>query len=151
MMEIGAGGSVLPRRWKVVPDRVEQFTRNGSGCHVLHASRGDLFFAPPRPRWQFVIYGFLDDSGKEGQATNPYVVMAGYVGSLDSWLELSVKWLNLLVKHGISAIHMKDLIPLTGEYKTRGWDQNGTSSGQGTAPLRSDGACPILLGRLSGP
>jgi hypothetical protein len=68
-----------------------------------------------------MIYGFLDDSGKEGQETNPYVVMAGYIGSVDLWLELSRKWIDLLVKHGINAIHMKDLIPLTGEYKTRGW------------------------------
>jgi hypothetical protein len=32
-----------------------------------------------------MIYGFFDDSGKESQTGSPYVVMAGYYGSLESW------------------------------------------------------------------
>jgi hypothetical protein len=69
-----------------------------------------------------MIYGFFDDSGKENQSGNPYVVMAGYFGSLESWLELSRQWIDLLIKHGVSGIHMKVLIPISGEYKERGWD-----------------------------
>jgi hypothetical protein len=73
-------------------------------------------------RWELIIHCFLDDSGKEGQITNPYVVMAGYFGEMDVWLELWKKWADLLLKHQISSIHMRDLIPIQGEYKSLGWD-----------------------------
>jgi hypothetical protein len=69
-----------------------------------------------------MIYGFFDDSGKENESGNPYVVMAGYFGSVDGWTELSRQWFELLAKHEISGIHMRDLIPLAGEYKALGWD-----------------------------
>jgi hypothetical protein len=73
-------------------------------------------------RWELIVHCFLDDSGKESQPSNPYVVMAGYFADSDVWQHLCTEWFGLLLKHKISAIHMKDLIPIEGEYKTHGWD-----------------------------
>jgi hypothetical protein len=68
------------------------------------------------------IHCFLDDSGKESQPSNPYVVMAGYFAEMPIWIELHDKWVALMMKHQISAIHMRDLIPIEGEYKRLGWN-----------------------------
>jgi hypothetical protein len=68
------------------------------------------------------LHCFLDDSGKEGHQSNPYVVLAGYFGEREAWATLQTKWAQLLLKHRISALHMKHLIPLEGEYKRLGWD-----------------------------
>jgi hypothetical protein len=48
--------------------------------------------------------------------------MAGYVGDLSVWTDLSAKWQQLLIKHEISGLHMKELIPITGEHRDAGWD-----------------------------
>lgn len=69
-----------------------------------------------------MIHLFLDDSGKESQATMPWVCMAGYLIGHDAQLSLYEKWFALLVKHRISEIHMKQLIPIEGQYKRLGWD-----------------------------
>lgn len=69
-----------------------------------------------------MVHLFLDDSGKESQSTMPWVCMAGYLATHDAFMALSEKWIGLLVKHGISQIHMKELIPMEGEYKKLGWD-----------------------------
>ncbi len=68
------------------------------------------------------VHCFLDDSGKESQPTNPFVVMAGYFAEMSVWLQLWQQWANLLVKHQITSVHMKELIPIEGEYKKLGWD-----------------------------
>jgi hypothetical protein len=83
------------------------------------------FMAPPSlvERGRVVmLHCFLDDSGKDSAPSNPYVCMAGYLADLDALTGLIQKWLQLLVKHGISEIHMKDLIPISGQYKNLGWD-----------------------------
>jgi hypothetical protein len=69
-----------------------------------------------------MLHLFLDDSGKESQQTNPWVCMAGYLADDQTLLELYGKWLQLLVRHGISEIHMKHLIPIEGQYGKLGWD-----------------------------
>ncbi len=63
------------------------------------------------------IHCFLDDSGKESQPSNPFVCMAGYFGSEEAIKDLNSKWLQLLKKYEITEVHMKELIPLEGEYK----------------------------------
>lgn len=72
--------------------------------------------------WGLFIHCFLDDSGKESQPTMPYVVLAGYFAEMSIWIALWERWVELLLKHGISGIHMKELIPMEGEYKSKGWD-----------------------------
>lgn len=69
-----------------------------------------------------MIHCFLDDSGKDGQSSNPWVIMAGYLLGFDAVVNLNEKWLQLLMKHRISEIHMKDLIPLVGMYVKLGWE-----------------------------
>lgn len=72
-----------------------------------------------------MIHLFLDDSGKESQATNPWVCMAGYLAGYDAMVGLIEKWQQLLMKHGIREIHMRQIIaiPLTGMYAHLNWDQ----------------------------
>jgi Protein of unknown function (DUF3800) len=69
-----------------------------------------------------MLHLFLDDSGKESQQTNPWVCMAGYLADHQTLLGLYGKWSQLLIRHGISEIHMKQLIPMTGQYKNLSWD-----------------------------
>jgi hypothetical protein len=69
-----------------------------------------------------MLHLFMDDSGKESQQTNPWVCMAGYLADHQTLLELYGKWSQLLIRHGISEIHMKQLIPMTGQYQKLGWD-----------------------------
>jgi hypothetical protein len=69
-----------------------------------------------------MVHCFLDDSGKEGQETNPYVCMAGYAMTSATVQDLADKWVPLLNKHQISEVHMRNLIPLSGPYKSLGWD-----------------------------
>jgi hypothetical protein len=69
-----------------------------------------------------MIHLFLDDSGKEGQSTNPWVCMAGYVADYEPYIALIGKWRQLLAVHGIKELHMKHLIPLDGPYRNLGWD-----------------------------
>jgi hypothetical protein len=69
----------------------------------------------------FVINCFLDDSGKDNNTSERAVVLAGYLGDDRSWHALTDQWLHLLFKHGISWVHMREMIPLQGEYGNRGW------------------------------
>jgi hypothetical protein len=69
-----------------------------------------------------MIHLFLDDSGKDGQQTNPWVCMAGYLADYDATVSLIGKWRQLLIAHGIREIQMKHLIPLTEPYKDLRWD-----------------------------
>ena len=60
-------------------------------------------------RWRLLVHCFLDDSGKDGQSTNPFVVMAGYFGEEAAWNDLQMRWDKLLLKHAINGVHMKEL------------------------------------------
>jgi hypothetical protein len=82
-----------------------------------------LFPRSASPRgYILVIHCFLDDSGKESQPTMPVVTMAGYFAELDALNRVHQKWAQLLLKHGIPGIHMKELIHLSGTYRGLGWD-----------------------------
>jgi len=72
--------------------------------------------------WSFVVRCFLDDSGKEGDSSNPFVCMAGYLAEEPFWDIFQRAWAQRLLKYNISQVHMRDLIPLQGEYKELGWD-----------------------------
>lgn len=69
-----------------------------------------------------MIECYFDDSGKENAQDQPYVCMAGYMADISYWTSFFQQWRNLLMKHGISCIHMRDLIHRQGEYKRLGWD-----------------------------
>lgn len=67
--------------------------------------------------WILVMDFFFDDSGKETWEQEEYVCIAGYLG-FETFVDLYVNLLiNLLLRHNISCIHMRDLIYLQGEYK----------------------------------
>lgn len=68
-----------------------------------------------------MIECFFDDSGKESSASEPFVCMAGYLADIGYWARFVERWQQLRLFHHISGVHMKELIPLQGEYKTLGW------------------------------
>ena len=55
--------------------------------------------------------------------------MAGYMADTSYWASFCQQWKAELKNNGISSIHMRDLIPLQGEYKTLGWDNRGRDEG----------------------
>ncbi|HTV65608.1 MAG TPA: hypothetical protein VMD98_08390, partial [Bryocella sp.] len=70
-----------------------------------------------------MIHCFFDDSGKESDASNRIVVIAGYMAVGDStWTFLSQQWGHQLVRHGLSWLHMKDLMQNQDEYAKLNWD-----------------------------
>ena len=76
------------------------------------SARGMVPASMARRGLTLMIHIFLDDSGKESQSTNPWVCMAGYLAELEPLVALNGKWRQLLIRHGISEIHMKNLIPM---------------------------------------
>lgn len=74
-------------------------------------------------RWLFMIQCYFDDSGKESSSREPFVCLAGYLGHYTFWERFINQWQHMLMKHNISCIHMRDMIPLTGEYGKLGWDE----------------------------
>ena len=79
---------------------------------------------PFGPReWTCVIHCFFDDSGKESDQGNPYVCIAGYMAIGDGyWTLLSNAWGHQLFRHGLSWLHMKDLMQDQDEYAALNWD-----------------------------
>ncbi len=70
----------------------------------------------PKPE-NFEMYCFCDDSGKESDASNPIVVMAGYLFPDMNALPLfDSLWKTQLIRHGISWLHMKDFMQDRDEY-----------------------------------
>jgi hypothetical protein len=47
--------------------------------------------------------------------------MAGYIAHASMWVKFFTNWQQSLLKYGISSIHMRELIPIEGEYKQLGW------------------------------
>jgi Protein of unknown function (DUF3800) len=66
-----------------------------------------------------VFHCYFDDSGKESEPTNRFVVIAGYLAVDIVWDRLEHVWSHLLIKHGLSHVHMKDIL---GVAKAKGWD-----------------------------
>ncbi len=70
-----------------------------------------------------MIHCFFDDSGKESDSANRIVCIAGYLAAGDAyWSLLTQGWGNQLVRHGISWVHMKDLMQNQDEYSALNWD-----------------------------
>lgn len=70
-----------------------------------------------------MIRCYCDDSGKESDAGNPIVCIAGYVaGDSPYWDSFAGAWGHLLLRHGISWLHMKDLMQDQDEYAPLKWD-----------------------------
>jgi hypothetical protein len=63
------------------------------------------------------MYCFCDDSGKESDASNPIIVMAGYLFPDNNALSLfEALWKAHLVRYGFSWLHMKDFMQDKKEY-----------------------------------
>jgi len=71
-----------------------------------------------------MLHGFFDDSGKESDAANRIVCIAGYIsGSAQLWNGLAELWKHCLLTHGLEWLHMKDFLnPESSEYADLGWD-----------------------------
>jgi len=69
-----------------------------------------------------VIRAYFDDSGSEGLPSGSHVCLAGYLADDHYWVTFNRLWRHQLARHGIGCVHMKDLIPLQGEYKSLGLD-----------------------------
>ncbi|HLX86540.1 MAG TPA: DUF3800 domain-containing protein [Terriglobales bacterium] len=70
-----------------------------------------------------MIHCFFDDSGKESEANNPFVCIAGYMAVGDDWWTmLSNAWAHQLVKHGLPWVHMKEFMNDQGDYRPPEWD-----------------------------
>ena len=67
-----------------------------------------------------MIVGFFDDSGKESDTGNRFVVLAGF-SALDysPFQKLHLQWAELLYRHELPGIHMKNILNIA---KKRGWD-----------------------------
>jgi hypothetical protein len=71
------------------------------------------------PRWQLMLEGYYDDSGKENDGT--YVCLAGYLAPNDShWTPFVEKWRHLLVLHGLEELHLKTFLRVA---EKKGWDK----------------------------
>lgn len=79
--------------------------------------KGGLHGLFQRDRWRLVIAGFFDDSGKESDLGNRFVVLAGFVTT--DWDPFHRLWMRLLFKHDLPGIHMKEIL---GHAKKKGWD-----------------------------
>lgn len=71
-----------------------------------------------RPEYTLVIECFFDDSGKEGDHTSPYPCLAGYIAHESYWWDFVRDWKHLLLRHGIEAVHMKEI---AGIAQKKGW------------------------------
>jgi hypothetical protein len=62
---------------------------------------------------------FLDESGTH--AGSRVVVVAGYVISPEELPSLEQEWINVLSKHSLDELHMKEFVPPNGKYS--GWSE----------------------------
>ncbi|MGA7563539.1 MAG: DUF3800 domain-containing protein [Desulfobaccales bacterium] len=86
---------------------------------------GDCWGKSPHSQgWKLVIQGFFDDSGHQADPQNEFVCVAGYLADVNHWQLFATEWKYQLIRHNISCIHMKDLVPLQGEYKELGWNND---------------------------
>jgi hypothetical protein len=65
------------------------------------------------------MQAFFDDSGKESQNTNGFVVIAGYIGTSAIWYPFAEAWHHLLLKHELREVHLRSWLTVCQE---RRWD-----------------------------
>jgi hypothetical protein len=70
------------------------------------------------------VFGFFDESGKLKDSR--FVCIAGFVSPDPTWDAFAAEWNQLLKKHNIPALHMRDLIPFRGAFT--GWDREKAKS-----------------------
>jgi hypothetical protein len=99
------------------------------------------WFPAPR-RLKAVFHCYFDDSGKESDPSNRFVVIAGYLAVDQVWNNFQDYWGRLLIKHGLPEVHMKEMPKIA---RQREW-----SSAKVNAILREFiaviGAAPGLIG-----
>jgi hypothetical protein len=76
-------------------------------------------WSPGHPRFRFVFQCFFDDSGKESEPSNRFVVIAGYLAVDTVWNNFQMNWGHLLIKHELPEVHMRSILRIT---KERKWD-----------------------------
>ena len=64
---------------------------------------------------------YLDDSGTDPQC--PYVVMAGYLTTLDSWQVFEAEAAKVMERYGVTYIRGRDLFASDGDYEGWTFDQ----------------------------
>jgi hypothetical protein len=74
---------------------------------------------PSTRRIRAVFQCYFDDSGKESEPSNRFVVIAGYLAVDEVWARFQNVWGHLLVKYGLPDVHMKAILKIA---KQRGWD-----------------------------
>lgn len=84
--------------------KIERFSKHGSFGKVMH----------------LVLWGYFDEAG-HFRGKGDYLCMAGYFSDEKGWDPFTEQWVSLLKKHKISAVHMKDMVALQGEYGRLGW------------------------------
>lgn len=62
---------------------------------------------------------FFDDSGKDNDLSNRFVVIAGYLAVDEVWGRFQNSWGHLLIKHGLPGIHMREIVGIA---RKKGWD-----------------------------
>jgi len=62
---------------------------------------------------------FLDESGHFSESD--FVCLAGYVASDSNWDGLCKEWKELLGKHGIPAVHMREIMSPKGKSPAASW------------------------------
>lgn len=93
-----------------------------SNTIVIQSARVDQSRDPFGPKeWVAVIRGFFDDSGKENNPSSRAVCMAGYLLGDFNIGAFVQSWNMLLMRYGISWVHMKDLMYDQDEYKPLKW------------------------------
>jgi uncharacterized protein DUF3800 len=102
-----------------------------------------------------MLTAYFDDSGTS--ATDPVVVVAGYLATVEMWSRFNRRWSTLLAQYGIAGLHRVDLENFSGEFKE--WEptrrtefikkahaiiKHCTYSGFGVALVKSDfeAVCP---------
>jgi Protein of unknown function (DUF3800) len=66
-----------------------------------------------------MLFGNFDDSGKK---CNSHLCLAGLLTLGDMMGSFNFKWRHLLLKHGISEVHMRDLMSLQSRKYPSSWD-----------------------------
>jgi Protein of unknown function (DUF3800) len=66
-----------------------------------------------------VFQCYFDDSGKESEPSNRFVVIAGYLAVDEVWGRFQNVWGHLLVKYGLPGVHMKEILGIA---RQKGWD-----------------------------
>jgi len=82
---------------------------------IEHLARGRWLGRNLKQCWMVMLTCYFDGSGDK-DSTNVYSV-AGYVSTVDRWIDFDKKWSALLKRHGLPYFHMKEFAPSVDHFK----------------------------------